>query len=307
MNKKFNIFSFLAVLAVAGLMFSGCYTQLDSSKNETRDEDQGYSSSQQDESNNYRDRDMYDDDYGRTHVGFSYYYPSYGFPSYSFNAAYNDPYYGYGNYGGYYGGYYNSYNPYYGSGYGYYNPYNYYSYYYPSYYNRYGYTYGTPVMHRVRDFGSTRGGAPERGTINGGAGYSPQPTGGYSGTGGALPTGSGYNRSGAGAAQGVRSTPQQTAPAPRRDGSLRTMPRGTVNQKDTRSTRGMGSRGRNTGTTGRDTQVRNVPNESSAPVYNTPPKERNTREASAPPRNNPAPGAPPADTRTSGSSRGRRP
>ncbi len=322
MNKRYTVFVFVIAMAAFGSFFMGCYTQLSSSKSDEQNVDEGYSS-KQNEDDQYGDDEYYDDDYQhRSRVGFSYYYPSYGsgFPSYSFSAAYNDPW-SYGGYG-YYGGYnsygYNSYNPYYS--YGYYSPY--YSYYYPSYYYRYGYTYATPVRHRVRDFGSTRGGINNGSTTQGAGGYSSPPDRGTVSTGsGVLPTGASYDRSGVGAARGT-GTPNVST-SRKREGSVRgSGSQSSSDQRGTRTGRGTGSRGRGYRDSNRDAQVGTVPSEggrqTSPPSSYTPPKgntnqrepSRGKQETSAP-RSTPPPSSSgqsaPAPSRSSGSSRGKRP
>ncbi|HEV8537311.1 MAG TPA: hypothetical protein VGR15_00185, partial [Bacteroidota bacterium] len=250
--------------------------------------------------------------------GFSYYYPSYGsggFPSSIYSSAYNDPWWSssFGYYGGGYSPYGNSYyNPY---SYGYYSPYS--SYYYSSLYYRYGYTYGTPVRHRVRDFGSTRGRTSDGTTVNGSGGSGATidyGRGTSNGGGGTLAPA--YNNSGGG---GVRGTSSSDVGARPRQGSQRVgTSQGSSVQKGARSNRGAGSRGGGNRGTRRDTQHGYVPNEggkqSAPPSSQTPtretgrqPEQSRGREASAPRSAPPPSSGQSSESRSSGSSRGRRP
>ncbi|MBI1805226.1 MAG: hypothetical protein HY033_08270 [Ignavibacteriae bacterium] len=197
MKSRFQFYMILSVVALFLLGFSGCYTQLGTTREEGQDQ---YGSAQPDNdsssygegynSGEYRDRgssgyfdDEWDGWHRRARLGFSYYTPSYYWPSYAFNAAYSDPW----LYDCYW-----SYDPwicgtsYYGSSYYGYPSYGYSPYYYSPFYSYYPPVYyrhanASPVHRGSRDFGSTRGGESTRGgtDVRAGGGYYEPDRGGY--------------------------------------------------------------------------------------------------------------------------------
>src|SRR4051812_28112290 len=104
MKSRLLVWMFAVTLGLLALVFSGCYTQFNSTREE---EGEGYTSQPENSDSSYvEDHDRNDsgyrnysdyDNYGygggysHSHVGFSYYYPSSYWPSYAFTAAYNDP------------------------------------------------------------------------------------------------------------------------------------------------------------------------------------------------------------------------
>ena len=134
MNKRLTMWILFALLGVAALALTGCYTQVGVTREDGRDEEVvaddngGGAAGESYDENGY----TYDDDEWdyRPRTGFSYYYPSYYpstmWPSTMFDYSYSNPwnagiYYGTGSgYG--FASYYNNpfcYQPYYGGGYGY--------------------------------------------------------------------------------------------------------------------------------------------------------------------------------------------
>ena len=68
MKTTYTIFTFVAAIMVFGTLFTGCYTQLDSSKNEDLNQDESYTTKQNDyDDDEYRDGDYYDDEYEDSH------------------------------------------------------------------------------------------------------------------------------------------------------------------------------------------------------------------------------------------------
>ena len=341
MNTRRTLWMMLAFLSIGALALSGCYTEVGVTREGERgyeyankEGDQNDQAVTEDDANNEQmdrdDSDSYDNssydnpDWGyRPRVGFSYYYPSYspsGFwPSYAFNAAYANPWAGFGTCyaGSYYdpfwcGAPYVSYTPYwdgYYYGAGYYSPY--YSYY--PYYGGSGYTVRN-VSRGTREMGSTRG-VTDRG-FTGGTRI-PPPDNTSVGGASTLPTGS---RNG-----GVSSSPKRgTSAAPvvggsSRGGSTRgattgtsaVTPRSGQNAPRGTSTRSNGSRVyRQRGSTSngapssapasRDGGTQSAPPRNSAPSYSPPP-------SSSPPSS--GRGSAPASSGSSrgGSTRGGRP
>lgn len=154
----------LGTLGLFFILFSGCYTQLGTVRDDDDDqwgERKEYRSDDQSEEEEYTQRDTenygengttiinnyyYDDWYPRWRVGFSYYYPSYYWPSYAFSVAYYDP---------WLYDYYWHYDPWWCG-----TPYvRYGGYWYPPvyYYPVYGYsTVATATVRGGRNFGNTR-------------------------------------------------------------------------------------------------------------------------------------------------------
>lgn len=154
----------LGTVAILFVFFSGCYTQLSTTREEppagegygygqpedtvyssTGDTTQGYA---YDNNNGYYNNG-YDDEYSHPSVGFSYYYPSYYWPSYGFALAYSDPW-AWASFGW-------SYPWYCGTPYLSYPWYGYYPHGYYYGYHQYGYAYGGRGTNFTgRAFGSTR-------------------------------------------------------------------------------------------------------------------------------------------------------
>jgi len=156
----------LGTLGLFFLLFSGCYTQLGTIRdNDDRwSEHKEYRSEERSDEEQYSpsDTESYEDEKGTTIInnyygdgwyprwrgGFRYYYPSYYWPSYAFTVAYIDP---------WFYDYYWYYDPWWcGTPYVVYRGYWYpLSYYYPRW--GYGYTYATtPPLRGGRTFGTTR-------------------------------------------------------------------------------------------------------------------------------------------------------
>src|ERR1041385_277777 len=237
MRLKLTTSIIFGIMGLFVLAFSGCYTQLGSTKDEQingREEYGSSNSTENAEDTSYvnQQSDYYDNynTYGsnpRYRVGFSYYYPSSYWPSYAFSAAYADPWF-YDNYWAYdpwwcgtpYVTYpMNGYSPY---GYGYYGS----NYYLPSAYYHYGSGYAVvPVKRATRDIGSTRGSGGRGATTN----TDIANPGGDRGSS-YLPTGGSLNRSGGGISPGANNSKSSTRPI-RPEGNQR----GSAPHTDTRA------------------------------------------------------------------------
>jgi hypothetical protein len=243
MKKMLAVVTFVIALSGLSILFSGCYTQLST----TRDERDEYSYRQKnnddttytdnnrdaDQSRDYTYNDNDDWNYGHR-LGFSYYYPSYStyWPSSYFRSSYSNLFSpgGYG-YAWYYDPYYCdpwwsytnlAYDPYYYSPAYYNNPY----YYYGSYSSGYSSNVYKP---KVREFGANRGNETTGRPVPGTNGYTTPTIGrGTSGVGDAtLPTGMSI---GGGSARGG-------VPA-----AVNTTPRTSGNQKVSTGVRGSNAR-----------------------------------------------------------------
>ena len=186
MKSRLILSTMVGIMGLFLMMFSGCYTQLGTTRDEqiSQGDDNSTAQSEQNRStysresspygsqqSNYVDDDNYYDSYPRYHVGFSYYYPSSYWPSYAFTVAYNNPW-RYDSYSSYdpwlCGTPYVTY-PWYGN-----SPYSYYSSGYSGYYStplyayyHYGYSYvAVPVRRTSRNFGTTRDGSIRGATSN---------------------------------------------------------------------------------------------------------------------------------------------
>jgi hypothetical protein len=344
MNKRLTMWIFFALVSVAALAFSGCYTQVGVTREDGRDEeyaaDDNAGGGDQDAVENDDNGYTYNDDDAwayRPRLGFSYYYPSTLWPSTAFSMSYGNPWspynfygsnYNYSNdpwcwnagYGGYgyggYSGYGYGYGGYGYGGYGYawgYNPY--YSYYgYPYY----GYTYnGKPVQHGGRNVGNTRG-ADDGSTVNTGTRIPPTDrTGGFDGT---MSTGM---RSASGGSSTRGTTGNTGAPAvdatTRSGGSTRGVAPANTNgaPRNNNGTRNSTSRTGNSRVyrqRGGSTQATPDERGTSAPTYAPPSRDGGSQSGSstrsAQPSVAPAPSAPPPSSgrgsapANSGSSRG---
>lgn len=146
MKTKLIILTLLSCVGLFLLIFSGCYTQLASMRDEQEGDEEYTTTGQQNndsiisenEGGEYRDESGCCEDSYRPHVGYSYYYPSSYWPSAAFSLAYADPwFYDYAwRYSSWYNYYSSAWYPYYG-----YNPY----YYNPAYYYGNDYGYGTSL------------------------------------------------------------------------------------------------------------------------------------------------------------------
>jgi len=315
MKSRIILLALSSIVSILLVLFSGCYTQLGSLRNEkegdeeyTTTEQQGDSSyTNENESEDYTYNSGSYDDYYRPHVGFSYYYPSSYWPSVAFGMAYADPWFydyawGYNSWNNYYSP---VWNPYYG-----YYPYSYYSPYYPSYYNGYYYGYpGSSVLNGRRDVGEVR--AQGREDNGNGRTYQLQGMPDVN-----LTTGAAIGKAPTSAPPPNRnsSTVKNNS---RRSGSDRTyVPRDSRSAaRSGNATHASGRSSSNRGDRRRDTQPQYRPNEpknSSPPTYSTPPRENR----GSTPSYTPPPAPPPSSNngssrsgsdRNSGESRGRRP
>jgi len=146
MKTKLTILTLLSCVGLFLLIFSGCYTQLASMRDEQEGDEEYTTTGQQNndsiisenEGGEYRDESGCCEDSYRPHVGYSYYYPSSYWPSAAFSLAYADPW--FYDYAWRYSSWYNYYSPAWYPYYGY-SPY----YYNPAYYYGYDYGYGTTV------------------------------------------------------------------------------------------------------------------------------------------------------------------
>ncbi len=285
MKTRLLLAVMLGIIALAVVLFSGCYTQL-STREDQQDEysqqpDSSYDSSYAGEYDNNNGCCGYDDGWYHSRIGFAYYYPSFLWPSFAYyDPFWYDPYWwGYGNPYWYYG-----YGYGYGYGFGYPYPYSFYGGYYSPYYHHYPgyYAYNT-----YRNFGSTRGFGSGR-TPTAVRTDVPQTStarGGYN-----LPVGTQYDRPVTGSS-GRTSTPTGVSRPTRttgrtdgtnvsRPGTTRTDPRGSAVDRTTRG--GSSKSGVRSAPTARprQTYTRPAPGQRS---YNTGGQRRSAPTYSAPP------------------------
>jgi hypothetical protein len=291
MKMKLSVFGLLSFLSMVLLLsFSGCYTQLGTTRDGNDEEEydtvtQNEEPAAIDENNEYTNESC-NEDYYRPRVGFSYYYPPAYSPSTLFTIAYSDPWFYDYNWMAYDRWYYTSpYSWYYSS---WYSPY----YYQPYYYGYYNYNGGSSVYGSKRNDGTMLGNDNARRARD-----NQYEVGGAARTNFDLPTGAGLNRTTSGVSGANRNT-NTTTTSTRRDAATN-----VGAQRESRTTERSfdqpvraprQERQVRTDNRRRDTRSQRKPVETykpQSPTNNTPPRENRTPSYTPPPapRNNPPP------------------
>lgn len=292
MKMKLSVFGLLSFLSMVLLLsFSGCYTQLGTTRDGNDEEEYDTVTQNEepaaaiDENNEYTNESC-NEDYYRPRVGFSYYYPPAYSPSTLFTIAYSDPWFYDYNWMAYDRWYYTSpYSWYYSS---WYSPY----YYQPYYYGYYNYNGGSSIYGSKRNDGTMLGNDNARRARD-----NQYEVGGAARTNFDLPTGAGLNRTTSGVSGANRNT-NTTTTSTRRDAATN-----VGAQRESRTTERSfdqpvraprQERQVRTDNRRRDTRSQRKPVETykpQSPTNNTPPRENRTPSYTPPPapRNNPPP------------------